>query len=84
LSLEELGITDLDLIQDDSTQPIPSFSTNTDHKTTVLTKFVMDTALLEMEGNYFVFDRSANGISKDTVSTIDQLEFVSKELKQVV
>lgn len=45
LSLEELGITDLDLIQDDSTQPTPSFSTNTDHRTTVLTKCVIKASL---------------------------------------
>ena len=40
MSLEELGITDLDLIQDDSTQPTPSFSTNSEHRTTILTKCV--------------------------------------------
>ncbi|XP_065882689.1 vacuolar protein sorting-associated protein 8 homolog isoform X2 [Dysidea avara] len=38
LSLEDLGITDLDLIQDDSTQPTPSFATDTDSKTSVLSK----------------------------------------------
>ena len=41
LSLEDLGITDLDLIQDDSTQPVPSFATDTDSKTSVLSKYIL-------------------------------------------
>lgn len=52
MTLEELGITDLDLVQDDSTQPTPSFSTNSEHRTTVLTKCAL--ALYGVEGNYFI------------------------------
>ena len=37
-----------------------------------------------MAGNHFILHRPADESNKDTVSTVGQLEFVSKELKQVV